>query len=144
MSRASTDSRVAATPFEEDSDSDSQLDQMEAKYSIIVPAHNEEQTISDVLEVVRHITDDLIGVDGHSSDQTGVGRHRPSSLRHRYGIRLWSAFWPVRAQGFLFGSIFSDAGISVAESSGREDMGHNDVPAHLAALTAGPVRANPA
>ena len=44
--------------------------QMLSSYSIVVPARNEEETIGDVLENVRHMTDDLIVVDGHSSDDT--------------------------------------------------------------------------
>ena len=44
--------------------------QMLSSYSIVVPARNEEETIGDVLEIVRHMTDDLIVVDGHSSDDT--------------------------------------------------------------------------
>jgi len=48
-----------------------------SSYSIVVPAGNEEETIGDVLEVVRHMTDDLIVVDRHSTNQTVViaGRH---------------------------------------------------------------------
>jgi glycosyltransferase involved in cell wall biosynthesis len=38
--------------------------------SIVVPAWNEEQTIGDVLLSVRGMTDDLVVVDGHSTDRT--------------------------------------------------------------------------
>lgn len=39
-------------------------------YSIVVPARNEEGTIGEVLRGVRDMTDDLIVVDGHSTDRT--------------------------------------------------------------------------
>jgi glycosyltransferase involved in cell wall biosynthesis len=39
-------------------------------YSIVVPARNEEATIEEILNGVRHLTDDLIVVDGNSSDRT--------------------------------------------------------------------------
>lgn len=39
-------------------------------YSIVVPARNEEETIGKVLCDIQKTTDDLIVVDGHSSDKT--------------------------------------------------------------------------
>jgi glycosyltransferase involved in cell wall biosynthesis len=45
---------------------------IDMSYSIVIPARNEEQTVGEVLENVRHFTDDLILVDGHSSDDTVV------------------------------------------------------------------------
>ncbi len=39
-------------------------------YSLVVPARNEEETIGPVLRGLRGLTDDLIVVDGHSSDRT--------------------------------------------------------------------------
>jgi len=39
-------------------------------FSIVVPARNEEATIESVLSVVRPMTDDLVVVDGRSSDRT--------------------------------------------------------------------------
>jgi len=56
-------------------------DQAVSSYSIVVPARNEEKTIGEVLEVVRHMTDDLIVVDGQSSDETVV-------IAKRYGARV--------------------------------------------------------
>lgn len=97
--------------------------------SIVVPARNEEKTIGDVLENVRHMTDDLIVVDGHSSDQTVV-------IAERYGARvvqdnrrgkgdavrvgLASAFFPI--------TVFIDA-----------DGSHEpkDIPALVAPIAAG-------
>lgn len=43
---------------------------MTTSYSIVVPALNEEETIGDVLRALRDMTDDLLVVDGHSSDRT--------------------------------------------------------------------------
>lgn len=43
---------------------------IESVYSIVVPALNEEETIGDILRVLKHMTDDLIVVDGHSTDRT--------------------------------------------------------------------------
>ena len=39
-------------------------------YSIVVPARNEAQTIAPVLRQVRDMTDDLVVIDGHSTDAT--------------------------------------------------------------------------
>jgi dolichol-phosphate mannosyltransferase len=39
-------------------------------YTIVIPARDEELTILDVIVGVRELTDDLIVVDGHSSDRT--------------------------------------------------------------------------
>lgn len=41
-------------------------------YSIVVPARNEEKTIGEVLQLLRNMTDDLIVIDGHSSDETAA------------------------------------------------------------------------
>ena len=57
------------------------MDQPVSSYSIVVPARNEEKTIGEVLEVVRHMTDDLIVVDGRSTDETVV-------IARRYGARV--------------------------------------------------------
>ena len=47
-------------------------DQSLPRYSIVIPARNEEETLGEVLEDVRHFTDDLILIDGHSLDDTVV------------------------------------------------------------------------
>jgi dolichol-phosphate mannosyltransferase len=54
---------------------------MSAAYSIVVPARNEEATIAQVLASIRGMTDDLIVVDGHSSDGTAV-------IAREYGARV--------------------------------------------------------
>lgn len=40
------------------------------KISIVIPAWNEEETIGDVIQDVKPFTDDLVVVDGHSTDRT--------------------------------------------------------------------------
>ena len=55
--------------------------QVSIPYSIVVPARNEEETIGDVLQVVRGMTDDLIVVNGHSSDRT-------VAIAEQYGARV--------------------------------------------------------
>jgi dolichol-phosphate hexosyltransferase len=55
----------------------------DVRYSIVVPARNEEATLAEVLEGLRGLTDDLLVVDGHSSDKTVV-------LAKDYGARVVS------------------------------------------------------
>ena len=43
---------------------------MNSKISIVVPTKNEVNTLKDVLEKTKNMTDDLIVVDGHSTDGT--------------------------------------------------------------------------
>jgi len=57
------------------------IDQTSGSYSIVVPARNEEETIGDVLGQVRGMTDDLIVVDGDSSDKT-------VAIAEEYGARV--------------------------------------------------------
>lgn len=44
--------------------------QISSRYTIVVPARNEEETIGEVIRDLSGMTDDLIIVDGHSSDRT--------------------------------------------------------------------------
>jgi dolichol-phosphate mannosyltransferase len=46
--------------------------ELSAGCSIVVPARNEEGTLAQVLASIRDMTDDLIVVDGHSSDSTAL------------------------------------------------------------------------
>jgi dolichol-phosphate hexosyltransferase len=46
------------------------INQISNRYTIVVPAKNEEETIGEVLRRLCAMTDDLIIVDGHSSDRT--------------------------------------------------------------------------
>jgi len=50
-------------------------------FTIVVPARNEEVTLANVLEAVRTMTDDLIVVDGHSSDGT-------VAIAEKFGARV--------------------------------------------------------
>lgn len=50
-------------------------------YTIVVPARNEEETIGEVLRELCGLTDDLIIVDGHSSDKT-------VAIAEGYGARV--------------------------------------------------------
>src|SRR5205823_7702613 len=54
-------------------------------YSIVVPARNEEETIGQVLRNIQsniqNMTDDLIVVDGHSTDRT-------VAIAEQYGARV--------------------------------------------------------
>jgi glycosyltransferase involved in cell wall biosynthesis len=55
--------------------------QISSRYTIVVPAKNEEETIGEVLRGLRSLTDDLIIVDGHSSDRT-------VQIAKEYGVRV--------------------------------------------------------
>ena len=57
------------------------FNRMSISYSIVVPTLNEEETIGEVLRDVRDVTDDLIVVDGHSSDGT-------VAIAKKYGARV--------------------------------------------------------
>lgn len=51
------------------------------RYSIVVPALNEAETIGSVLEPLQEMTDDLVVVDGHSTDGTRC-------VAREYGARV--------------------------------------------------------
>lgn len=51
------------------------------RFTIVVPALNEQETIGGVLDLVRHWTDDLIVVDGRSRDRT-------PEIARSYGARV--------------------------------------------------------
>ena len=50
--------------------------------SIVVPALNEELTIGNVLSSVSHLSDDVIVIDGQSSDRT-------VAIAREYGVRIF-------------------------------------------------------
>jgi dolichol-phosphate mannosyltransferase len=52
-------------------------------YSIIIAAKNEEATIGKVLEKLQYMTDDLIVVDGNSTDKT-------VEIASRYGAKVYN------------------------------------------------------
>lgn len=62
-------SRTIMAPMDDRPDS---LSRRATPYTIVVPARNEEATIGEVLRVVRRMTDDLIVIDGHSTDRTAA------------------------------------------------------------------------
>jgi dolichol-phosphate hexosyltransferase len=57
------------------------MKQTSIPYSIVVSAQNEEETIGEVLKAVLEMTDDLIVIDGHSSDRT-------VAISKEYGARV--------------------------------------------------------
>lgn len=61
----------------------SPVSEMNIPFSIVIPARNEEQTIGDVLPHVRDLTDDLLVVDGHSTDAT-------VSIARSYDCRIYA------------------------------------------------------
>ena len=56
-------------------------DREPVRYSIVVPSWNEEATIASVLAAVRPMTDDLLVVDGGSTDRT-------VEIAHSYQARI--------------------------------------------------------
>src|SRR5947209_7919038 len=54
---------------------------LDVPFTIVVPSRNEEETIGSVLRLIRPMTDDLIVVDGHSSDRT-------VEIARDYGARI--------------------------------------------------------
>lgn len=50
-------------------------------FSAVVPAKNEQATIAPVLEALRRLTDDVVVVDGRSSDRT-------TEIAHDHGARV--------------------------------------------------------
>src|SRR5262249_4830314 len=51
------------------------------RFSIVVPTRNEEETLGEVLAHIQDMTDDLIVVDGHSTDKT-------VEIAQAYGARV--------------------------------------------------------
>lgn len=52
------------------------------KYSIVIPAKNEEATIEKVLDGLKGMTDDLVLIDGHSTDRT-------VDIAKKYGAKIF-------------------------------------------------------
>ena len=98
-------------------------------YSIVVPARNEAETIGAVLSKVRQMTDDLIVIDGHSTDRT-------AEIAEEFGARV------VRDNGRGKGDAIRVALKSVVhpitvfiDADGSHDP--NDIPALVAPILAG-------
>src|SRR5262249_15364240 len=104
-------------------------DQMLSSYTIVVPARNEEETIGNVLEVVRHMTDDLIVVDGHSTDQTVV-------IARRCGARAVEDNGRGKGDAVRVGLAHARYPITVLiDADGSHDPG--DIPKLVAPIVAG-------
>src|SRR5262245_3820175 len=104
-------------------------DQALSSYSIVVPARNEEETIGNVLEVVRDMTDDLIVVDGHSSDETVV-------IARRYGARVVQDNGRGKGDAVRVGLAHARYPITVLlDADGSHDPG--DIPKLVAPIVAG-------
>lgn len=98
-------------------------------YSIVVPARNEEQTIGDVLEVLRYMTDDLIVVDGHSSDAT-------AAIACRYGARVIQDNGRGKGDAVRVGLASARYPITVfIDADGSHES--KDIPALVAPIAAG-------
>jgi dolichol-phosphate hexosyltransferase len=104
-------------------------DQTLSSYSIVVPARNEEETIGNVLEVVSHMTDDLIVVDGQSSDETvGIAR--------RYGARVVQDNGRGKGDAVRVGLAHARYPITVfIDADGSHEP--KDIPALVAPIVAG-------
>src|SRR5215467_2238177 len=104
-------------------------DQTLSSYSIVVPARNEEETIGDVLENVRHMTDDLIVVDGHSSDDT-------VRIARSYGARVVQDNGRGKGDAVRIGLANVAYPITVfIDADGSHDPG--DIPKLVAPIAAG-------
>jgi dolichol-phosphate hexosyltransferase len=57
------------------------VNQVSSSYTVVVPARNEEDTIGEVLRSLSGMTDDLIVIDGRSSDRT-------MAIAKEYGARV--------------------------------------------------------
>ncbi|MGD0777902.1 MAG: glycosyltransferase family 2 protein [Candidatus Solibacter sp.] len=98
-------------------------------YSIVIPAWNEEETIGDVILGVRHLTDDLIVVDGHSTDRTHeISRQLRARVVLDHGLGKGDAIRVGLATAYHRIAVFIDA-----------DGSHEpkDIPALVAPIAAG-------
>src|SRR5262249_53506804 len=100
-----------------------------SSYSIVVPARNEEETIGDVLEHLRYMTDDLIVVDGHSSDDT-------VRIARSYGARVVQDNGRGKGDAVRVGLACAHYPITVfIDADGSHDPG--DIPKLVAPIVAG-------
>lgn len=104
-------------------------DQALPAFSIVVPARNEEKTISDVLDPLRYMTDDLIVVDGRSSDNT-------VEIARRYGARVIEDNGRGKGDAVRVGLANAEHPITVfIDADGSHEP--NDIPALVAPIAAG-------
>jgi glycosyltransferase involved in cell wall biosynthesis len=100
-----------------------------SRYSIIVPARNEENTISDVLDVVQHMTNDLVVIDGHSSDNT-------VAIAKRYGARVIKDNGRGKGDAVRVGLAYAEHPITVfIDADGSHEP--KDIPALVSPIIAG-------
>lgn len=99
------------------------------RYSVVVPARNEERTIGNVLKAVQDMTDDLILIDGHSSDATvAIARH--------YGARVVEDNGRGKGDAVRVGLAAARCPITVfIDADGSHDP--SDIPTLVAPILAG-------
>lgn len=103
--------------------------QVLSSYSIIVPAKNEEETIGAVLGTLQDLTDDLIVVDGHSSDRTVV-------IAKEYDARVVQDNHRGKGDAIRVGLAMARHPITVfIDADGSHDP--KDIPKLVAPITAG-------
>lgn len=105
------------------------MNQVPTRYTIIVPARNEEQTLPDVLRAVRGMTDDLIVVDGHSRDST-------AAIARTYGARVVEDNGRGKGDAIRVGLALARHAIVVfVDADGSHEP--NDIPKLVAPIVAG-------
>lgn len=98
-------------------------------YSVIVPARNEEGTIGEVLGSVRNLTDDLIVVDGHSTDRT-------ATIARQYGAKVVEDNGRGKGDAVRVGLAHARYPITVfIDADGSHDA--EDIPKLVAPIAAG-------
>ena len=99
------------------------------RYSVVVPARNEEETIAEVLESVCWLTDDLIVVDGHSSDCT-------VAIAKKYGATVVEDNGRGKGDAVREGLLHARHPITVfIDADGSHDA--RDIPSLVAPIAAG-------
>lgn len=98
-------------------------------YSVVVPARNEEGTIGEVLRSVRSLTDDLIVVDGHSTDGT-------AAVARQHGARVINDNGRGKGDAVRLGLEHARYPITVfIDADGSHDA--EDIPKLVAPIAAG-------
>ena len=98
-------------------------------YSIVVPARNEEETIGQVLRNIQNMTDDLIVVDGHSTDRT-------VAIAEQYGARVIQDNRRGKGNAVRLGLAVAQHAITVfIDADGSHDP--TDIPKLIAPIAAG-------
>ncbi len=104
-------------------------DQVPLPYSIVVPARNEEKTIGEVLHGLESMTEDLIVVDGHSTDRT-------VAIAKQYGARVVQDNGRGKGDAVRVGLAAAHCPITVfIDADGSHDP--RDIPMLVAPIVAG-------